>query len=191
MNASIANQPPTPLSAGQLQPVSPLLLSHPITADRALSVSAQLVAPVACVSDLLPEARSLTAARRHPWPSSNTHTCASLSLHTVCSVIFGIRCVSQKSFFVFTCVATYSTGVCECVYVCLTALVTCGGPVSNEFVWKQRLICCWIDELNSAVLLTRPWMAMPQARAHIHHVTHRHHAVWGRLYEVWKDILSF
>lgn len=36
VTASTANQPPTPLSAGQLQPISPLLLSHPITADPVL-----------------------------------------------------------------------------------------------------------------------------------------------------------
>ncbi len=114
MTASTANQPPTPLSAGQLQPVSPLLLSHPITADRALGASAQLVATVACVSDLLPGARSLTAARRGLRPSSNTHTCASLSLHTVFSVIFVIRCVSQKS---FLCSHVWQHTVRECVSV--------------------------------------------------------------------------
>lgn len=62
MTARTSNQPPTPLAVGQLQPVSPLLLSPPITVDQALCASAQLVATVACVSDRLPEARSVTAA---------------------------------------------------------------------------------------------------------------------------------
>ncbi|CAM4718376.1 unnamed protein product [Leuciscus chuanchicus] len=38
VTASTANQPPTPLTVGQLQPVSPLLLSPLITVDQALCV---------------------------------------------------------------------------------------------------------------------------------------------------------
>ncbi len=115
MNASIANQPPTPLSAGQLQPVSPFLLSHPIIADRALSVSAQLVAPVACVSDLLPEARSLTAARRGVYGHHRTPIRVRPSLYILCFLwFFGIRCVSQKS---FLCSHVWQHTVQECVSV--------------------------------------------------------------------------
>ncbi len=85
----------------------------------AISVSAQLVAPVACVSDLLPEARSLTAARHGVYGHHRTPIRVRPSLYILCFLWFLASGVSVRS--LFLCSHVWQHTVQECVSVFMFA----------------------------------------------------------------------